>query len=1469
MLKVRCIVVAVLLYGFTSAGEMPSVLSMGAPTAGLLERKLGFRIVNCGGKPYWGAEYHHYLDGVRSFPKEQMEEIDRRFEERQNTYIEALDSFDVVMAGPGLPEPVAEKIRKFVEDGGSLIWTSRGGDFSRSVLGQILPAPRVKRGRFGMAPLERKGHLFTFGIPLEQYDTDAWHCDGEEPFSFGTVVLTSPVPVLLRRVGKGRVLQLPFGGFRTLHTGVKFIEVFDYEEIWMRFYRQAVYLLAFGEDAFDVMVDIRTRRLNVVLSKEHARSQPYRTGALVSIPASIFSRIDGKVKLSFVLQNKYNKPLHREKRTLKLKAGALLKLEFSFRLPDELPSGVYRVVLSAHRGSQLLHQAVNWIEVQSPLRLQVMSNRRGYRPGDKVKLIARITGMKHIKRRATLILWIHDFRGRILYYAERALRVEEPGDMLELFFRWRMTDWGPRVYTFWLRGRIVEGETVRAEAHSKFYRSERWDMRNEFQWSIWCGLSWSPAWYARRVLRLFEDAGFNSLGMNSGRNQIYWAEIKGWRAYTEIGAIVGTQKPAIRSATREELRAELEGKISPRRHPWGDTSLTEYLDSPAVAIASLEEEGGFGLGWGRTFYWDETGEAKPYGKDNFVAPPEACRAFQQFLRARYRNIQELNGEWETQFNSFAEIPLLKKPLYGGEEKYRQNLSDPDPSLRFVRLMAPSFETERFYKEYYQAVCDIASELYHQSINPVSEITVSVPARSFWPRTSLGMVRAGCVLNYPKEIALYHALRERRNLGDKPAFALSWAFWDYPALQNCILWMTLVTGVTHHSFWFDIPLMFNRDLTHTRASLSLKRFVMMMNLKEKLLLDKRAVSSTELGVYEAPQVNSEGLTGRFHSALGNPMPIVLSALVESGYTPTMVEPDQFGKCRILFAPYAQIITEQTGRALEQFVRQGGTLVTTPWFSSYTPHGNPLTVYPEGRMARLLGFKLRRTSEKKRGASFEIPSGTLGRQELELSSNGWDEVLGIEDDVRIMARYPDRTPALLLHPYGSGKVIHCNFIYEWEHHWLTFYTRGREAYRRFYEALVEWAGGARRLYKIILLSTDDAGQVSRRDRRGRIVEGWTKAPEFTSGAPWHGRLPRPRSGDGNPYWLSQLYTCPKGVIYYLLIVSDYRAPHIKAKLLWNGEQRVVYDVISSRQLPLKEKGDERYIVLTLRPGNGKFLAFLPYPVGTISLQVHPRRIRPGDDLHLRVRLLDTDGRTVDGAHSMNLMISAERGKLLYKRGLTVRGSLDFTLRTALTDRTGKWTVTVQDCVTGTAAGATVMVRGSGGRLGALPVSPPDWWSQKMPDLSMAEDEFITALDQLTEIYLRGGDKLTLCAHYFGFGERTRHHLLRRLWQIDWRRFVPAMRRALRRGRLFILTGEDLGTDPLSGLRVYPFFDAHQHGALRDLTRGAPRHRLSPTMLLYRIGRGRLIIDSISIDAQGWTNREIKAWHEGWLKLIRQTE
>ena len=207
--------------------------------------------------------------------------------------------------------------------------------------------------------------------------------------------------------------------------------------------------------------------------------------------------------------------------------------------------------------------------------------------------------------------------------------------------------------------------------------------------------------------------------------------------------------------------------------------------------------------------------------------------------------------------------------------------------------------------------------------------------------------------------------------------------------------------------------------------------------------------------------------------------------------------------------------------------------------------------------------------------------------------------------------------------------------------------------------------------------------------------------------------------------------------------------------------------------------------------------------------------------------------------------------------------------MNDPPGDWTISVTDGISGLCGTAKIQAAADASADAAPGFVPWGQPSERIEPATMTDQQFVDRLSRLAAMYredhsARGWMTKQYLGYHYDFFPGTRHDLLRPLNEVDWLPFVPALRRALSDGRTFLLTGEDLGIHPGSGLSTCASCDGRQLQAIAAALEGASWSVVTADgdTLAAALGAGRMILCRESIDAAGNTNAEAARWQQRFL-------
>jgi len=1227
------------------------------------------------------------------------------------------------------------------------------------------------------------------GIPLERLA--GWTWTPTPLVAEGAVALATGQngAAYLRAVGAGRLLYVPTGPLsRHYHAITNFGRNYDHDEIWLRFWDQLLYTLLNGERAIPVYADLRSGE------------KPAAPGENYKLAGSVANRAWPGVLTAVVHVCAPNGAVvYTHQDTLTVPRKNSVGYDVQIPIGTSWGAGLYSVYLTVGDATRKVQfqQALAYLPVAGPVTLTLASAKKGYRLGEEASFT--LTTLAPTPWTGTLRFGVYDYRGRLL--ASSAQPATLTNQSTTQTFTYQLVDHGVNVDSLWAEVTAVKEGVEYGRAEVKFYKYEPWSTRNEYQWSTWAGIAAASPCLVPAGMRLMAHAGMNALGYPGRPELSYAAERWGWRYYNEnIG--MNTFAPVIEYENDQEIEKALLIEAT-------NAANEPDLVSAAYVLGSVGEEAGFKNGWGTRYYWDTP-----------VAPEKAGKALQWYLKTKYPTLEALNATWHTRYAAWDDVKLTKEfsgtmPTLAADGWAHPKESPLGAGVTDVTL-APFADTADFYNWYYDRIITVARRILRERINPVTRTMSSAP--------TIGSANYDVRLTGPNgwyESQLYSTID-----GPEPGFGLIWGHFDWSVMTENMFWGFLLERSGHNNYWVDIPLMFNNDLSHTRASFAMRRWTTHLAGHERIILDSIPVRA-DIGV-----LSNNGLTADAISP-GNMTTSLRVALNQGGFQSTSADISELQPYKVLFAIGRQSVSRQDADRLDRYVADGGTLVFTPRFACQDEVGMPCAVSPGGGLADKWQFRIMERTEAVPmyhdtsplsfaldGVDPTLHGARVSGQKIyreKVFQQGWTS----------LATYEDGTPALLSRTYGKGRLLYLNALYQ--SHWYIQWITPTDADRQGFFQLITWCCqqfGAQRTLRL------------------------------------NGPL------DEVLHMAVKQFTDPSGNIHYAIVRTNGEVPWTNGTLNWLGPETACYDILGTEDgAPASLLGTA--VAMNLRPGAGKLLAFVRAPVQTIRVHAQSAVLDPGHPLHLTVQILGADGRPVPGCFPLELRATGPGGEMPgLRRSFSLQSGDAYTLNTALDDPAGVWTLSVTDgisgCIGTTEVRAVPTLRTAGPGFKRWPLASENW-----EPTAMTAEEFLTRLQRLTDIYrsphpVDGWMTKQALGYYYDFFPGTRHDVLRPLNDADWRPFIPALRAAVRAGGTFILTGEDVGIDPATGLGTWASQDGRQLSALASALAGASWSRVTPDgdTLRASLGNGQIVLCRESIDAAGNTNPQAAQWQQRWL-------
>ena len=1285
------------------------------------------------------------------------------------------------------------RVKAFAEAGGVVVISGSYYPAEASPLAEVWPGVPGKNRSWMNGGSNVEDRTLLAGVPTEQLTAHSW-INFLEPAAGATLLASGQAgAAALRRVGKGTLVLLPVGPFSqhafSLNT---LVNLYDHDDIWLRYCDTLLFQLVRGTDALPALAHLQD---NLPAA---APGQPYALTATVTNRAAT-----AEMQLTLHVAAPRGAVLHVEERPLTLPAGETSTLEFTIPVAASWPAGRYPVYLTvADAGKQIqLHQALQYLTVQGQVQLALVTAQKGYKLGETAELL--ITASSPAPWTGRVACGVFDFRGRLLHADSQ--QVTLTAEEQQIPFTFPLIDHGVTVDAYHVQVAAMQDTVEWGRASGKVYKYEPWSMRNEYQWSTWSGIACRQPSVIPRAMTLMAHAGMNALGYPGSSGLNYAAERWGWRYYNE-GVGMNTFSPVIEYENVAEIEeAGLKQAASFMNRP--------EMNSAAFIIGSVGEEAGFQSGWGKRYYWDTP-----------VAPEKACKAFQWYLRTHYPDIATLNQAWGTHFTAFDDVQLTKEfsganPTLDADGWATPSTLNPAAGADKV-TRAPYADTADFYNWYYDQIVDVARKILREKINPRTMTMSSAP--------TIGS--ADYDIREAGPSGWYGYQRSMISEGEEPGFGLTWGHFDWDVKTDNLFWEYLITRSGHNNYWVDVPLMFNRDMSHTRASFAMRKWTNQFAGHERIVLDSRPVAS---------QVGILGVNGNvLHRTVGYMATSLKIAATQAGFGFTTASWHDLARFTILFVVGRRSVSPAQADALDAYVRNGGTLVFTPQFFAETEHSVTVPLSPGAGLDKRWQFTVTdRVGMLPTNFREEWQTIALDGMAPELAGLQLSGLKVLRETVdapgwTTRTSYADGLPALMERGHGKGKLIFLNAI-SYSHRYIQFVSptdANRQGMYKLVEALCAQSGARRDL-----------------------------------------RLDGPL--DQTLHLSLKNYADASGDIQYVFVYNYGECPYVAGSLNWLGPQRAAYDVLAAapgQRAPLL--GTD--IPLQFRPGAGKLLAFVREPLAAVTVSATPQQCTAGEAITLTVGITAAGGQPVPGQFPLTVRVAGADGADLpgLTRSFSAAHGARFTLETALTDPTGEWTITLTDGISGLTGSARVMVRPSALATVAPTYQSQGWASEQWEAPRVSEDDFLQRLRDLAALYQRdhqqaGWMAKQNLAYYYDNYPGTRHALLRPLNELDWTGYVPAMQRALAGGQTLIVTGEDVNIDPGSGLATWPHADGKQLAALAQLLAAGKAVDISADGAIVRatMGAGTLILCRESVDAAGHRNEDARRWHAQFLARL----
>jgi hypothetical protein len=1068
-------------------------------------------------------------------------------------------------------------------------------------------------------------------------------------------------------------------------------------------------------------------------------------------------------------------------------APGLSEQRLAVALPPNLHGGWVPLEISLRRDGNVIGSppatALRYLKVEWPLAVTLTADRRGAARGESITLTAAVKAQEAAPRDKIRIVWTaNDYQRRVLAASEQDVTIA-PGGEATSVYQWTLPDLDTNHYRYVLRATAMGGDRVLGDATLPVYRAEPFHLNEGIYHGPWTSLAMMPQFAIPTILDLYEDTGMRSVDTNANPYQIYHSEQRNWRGYTET--LYGVDLGDWANYTDDEARAKAKSEVA----AWlGSNPLR---NSGAFPLLSLGEEAPLTVGGAAICDIMDVSKVAP---ENLA---KIRKGYIAFLQRTYGTLEKLNAQWEKKYTSWDEVEMPWKYF----NFYYPNIAMPDKGILNV---SQAVDQSAYMHDVSQKAFDAHTRAFKEVL-PVSRTIIST----------------GNFFGIKEDVP------DAGDSGHK--FTLDWAFYDDINRIHEQQGRWLVNGTTMAAYWFDFPLSFNPDLTHTRASM-FQRAVLNREVERApvVLHAMQAAPSPEVVVMRP----ASAYTGEFYALLQNALPAPFfpsqpevawqQLLRASGVFPsTTISP----QTHLVILPVAVNLSTEQEAQLEAFEQRGGTLLTTCGSAEYNLRGKPYSEYPGAGLKKLLGLQIARgypTSASLRWTVSDWPQGATPDCGT-LFSTGRDTIKGMEPDVKVLGKYSDGAPALLWRKVGAGQILYFNGIYS-----IPYTLTSAD--------MPFWANMGGRFAKAIVDLAQVKPDLNLLDGDGKPLSSalWNVAGAGTD---------QPGAGDVR-------YVRVAGSLdpQQAQIVS--KTPVAAARdALWGK-------VLAVHKVSDKVNGDSWVIPFTRGPQAAHYITLLPYQPARLVLRPEQSPAKAGAMLEMGVQILDADGKLATGRHAVTLR--AQLGGQSVSQWREIKGKGTIPLPIAAGDA---GTVNVQAIDwTGGLRGFTKITITPSPLAAHLP-APLAPAQRGMAPRQLTDAEVVDSLNRLARIYEAGlghsanADEVKWRLGYYSFMiDESRQAIVERgLSKSPWN--AKTLAAALTHGARWILTGEDLGIDPLQGQKLSPYNRFDELAPVLKAATSVSTVAGSPDQVVYFFpGGGRLLLDRRSFDY--WPSESLDA-------------
>ncbi|MDO5423736.1 MAG: beta-galactosidase [Eubacteriales bacterium] len=463
--------------------------------------------------------------------------------------------------------------------------------------------------------------------------------------------------------------------------------------------------------------------------------------------------------------------------------------------------------------------------------------------------------------------------------------------------------------------------------------------------------------------------------------------------------------------------------------------------------------------------WHEpTDEAATHGPENdwkevmFCYCPHSIAGFKEWLKKKYGTLEEVNRVWTRHYNSWEELePPRNMGTYTDWLDWKNyRLDAVTDSVRWLGQIVKKYDPDRA-TSVHTGILEMGHPITHADDHFRLADTTDMFACSLYEskKAELGgltadLMRSACdngpywigetgtgsgpIFNFlgadPED---FHCFS--RALEPEEIFRLTWShiargakgifFWAWRPDRSTIEQLSL--GFTE------------RDGGLTDRTEALTAFTGVFRQYRERLAHVYAPESDVCILYNMDSMIIEGIVSVAKTASGfvnfkeNAYKDMISFVgcyqlcMKNGIQPDFISKERteqggLAKYKVLILPYSVSITSELAKAIEDFVKNGGTVISDAMLGFFTDDGWGSEVCPPGGLDRVFGLSTSGSYDLIRTCEID-----LGQKRYEKVGRYVSERIRVQEGAQVEASFPSGRPAIVTNRFGEGKTVYVGTLF----------------------------------------------------------------------------------------------------------------------------------------------------------------------------------------------------------------------------------------------------------------------------------------------------------------------------------------------------------------------------------------------------------------------------------------------------------